>query len=583
MRMIDFLPVTRKECQSLGWDELDIIIVTGDAYVDHPAFGAAIIGRYLLENGFRIGIIPQPDWRRDEDLLKLGRPRLFFGVTAGNLDSLVNHYTAQRKIRSEDAYSPDGKTGFRPDRATVIYTQRLKQLFKGVPVILGGIEASLRRIPYYDFWSDKIRNSVLLDSKADLLIYGMAEKSVLRVARLMAEGKQLIELPDLPGTVTTVSSVPPGATILPDYEVVAQPEKFLEMNKMFQLNYQKTPIYQKSGKRYLKHNRPEAPLENEELDKIYEIYFSRKPHPIYKEKHIPAFEQIKNSITSHRGCFGGCHFCALYYHQGKQIQSRSRASIIKEVNNLQKQDYFRGSISDIGGPSANMYGMECRDRECQRNSCLYPSICKKLDTSHQQYIRLLDEVSRTEGVKNVFVASGVRADLALESKSFIEELVKKYTGGRLKIAPEHKSERVLKFMFKPSFSTYQEYVELFEHYCKKYRMRHTVTPYIMVGHPGTTLDDAVDLAVYMKENNLKLEQVQEFTPTPMTISSCMYYTGRDFYSGNEIYVPKGREVRLQKAIVQWFVPQNRKYVIEILKKAKKNHLLSFFLEQEPKK
>ena len=580
---LKFLPVTTEECSQLGWVELDIIIVTGDAYIDHPAFGTAIIGRCLVANGFRVGVIAQPDWKSDHDFLRLGKPRLFFGVTAGNLDSMVNHYTAQRKIRSEDAYSPEGKTGLRPDRATLVYTQRLKQLFKGVPVILGGIEASLRRIPHYDFWSDKVRNSVLLDSKADLLIYGMAEKTVLKVAKILDTGISIRELNDIPGTVTTVSELPAEAITLPDHELVDQPDVFLEMNKIFHRENRFQTLYQKSGKRYLKHNRPEEPLSEEEIDAIYALPFSRKPHPIYKNKHIPAFEQIKTSITSHRGCFGGCNFCSLNYHQGKYIQSRSKQSILRETEILKKQDYFHGTISDIGGPSANMYGMECRDLECRRNSCIYPVICEKLDTSHRRYIKLLEEISNLPRINNVYVASGVRTDLALKNKKFIELLVKNHTGGRLKIAPEHKSDKVLRLMNKPSFSTYQEYLKLFGQYSQSCSLKYILTPYIMVGHPGTSINDAIDLALYLKENNLKLKQIQEFTPTPMTISSCIYYTGRDFNTGEKIYVPKGREVRLQKAIAQWFFPENRKYVIEILKKAQKNYLLSVFLESDPPK
>ncbi|MBW6515274.1 MAG: YgiQ family radical SAM protein [Candidatus Cloacimonetes bacterium] len=576
-----YLPVTREECLKLGWDELDIIIVTGDAYIDHPAFGAAIIGRFLVANGFRVGIIPQPNWKSDTDFLRLGKPKLFFGVTAGNLDSMVNHYTAQRKIRSEDAYSPAGKAGLRPDRATIVYTQRLKQIFKGVPVILGGIEASLRRIPHYDFWSDKVRNSVLLDSKADLLIYGMAEKTVLKVAMQLSTGVSIKELKDLPGTVTNVSEVPDSAVLLPDYEKVYTPDLFWEMNRMFHQQNRFKTLYQRSGMQYLKHNLPETPLDTGKLDEIYALPFARKPHPIYKNIHIPAFEQIKNSITSHRGCFGGCHFCSLNYHQGKYIQSRSITSIVDEVDKLREQDYFFGTVSDIGGPSANMYGMECRDLKCPRKSCIYPKVCEKLDTTHKSYMKLLEEVRHVDGVNHVFVSSGIRADLALKNMKFIELLVKYHTGGRLKIAPEHKSDKVLKLMNKQTFSTYQEYVKLFSNYCEQYGFKHQLTPYIMVGHPGTTLKEAVDLAVYLKENNLKLKQVQEFTPTPMTISSCMYYTGRDFDTGNELYIPKGREVKLQKAIVQWFKPENRKYVIEILKKAERNSLLSFFLEPEP--
>lgn len=579
MKKTEFLPVTLEEARNLGWEELDIILVSGDAYVDHPSFGTAIIGRSLAADGFRVGVIPQPDWHSEKDFLVLGKPRLFFGVTAGNLDSMVNHYTAQRKIRSHDAYSPEGRAGLRPDRATLVYTQRLKQLFKGVPVILGGIEASLRRVPHYDFWSDKIRNSVLLDSKADLLIYGMAEKTVLQVARLYS-AKKAHEVHSLPGTVTTVSTPPQGSVILPDAEKVSAPDVFLEMNSIFQRNYRRKVICQKSGLRYLKHNPLPEPLSEKELDSIYTLPFARKPHPVYQDHPIPAFEQIKNSITSHRGCLGGCHFCALNYHQGKYVQSRSKKSILQEISELKQQDYFSGVISDVGGPTANMYKMECREMDCERFSCLVPSICDRIDTSHHDYLDLLDDISRLKGINHVFVASGIRSDLAVKSKTFTEQLVKKYTGGRLKLAPEHKNARVLKLMNKHQFSAYIEHVEQFRSYCEKHKTKHSLTPYIIVGHPGSTLQNTIELALYLKENNLRLKQVQEFTPTPMTISSCMYYTGQDFYTGEKIYVPKGRQIRLQKALVQWFMPENRKYVIEALKSAGKNQYLSVFLEAE---
>jgi len=578
MTGLKFLPVSLEECRKAGWDELDIIIVTGDAYIDHPSFGAAIIGRYLVANGFRVGVIPQPDWRSDRDFLSLGRPRLFFGVTAGNMDSMVNHYTAQKKIRSTDAYSPEGKPGLRPDRATLVYTQKLKQLFKQVPVVLGGIEASLRRIPHYDFWSDRVRNSVLLDSKADILIYGMGERVVLEVARNYAEEKDSDEMKDIPGTVVTAAVLPEEGFLLPDYEEVADPKRFLKMNRLFQQKHLTTTLYQKSGLRYLKHNPPSKPLEGQELDMAYDLSYSRRPHPMYGKKAIPAFEQIKLSVTSHRGCLGGCHFCALNYHQGKQIRSRSKDSILKEVKRISNEEYFRGTISDIGGPSANMYGMECQVTDCKRSSCLMPEICEKLETDHSQYLDLLEAVRGKEKINNVFIASGIRSDLALRSESFNRALVKYYTGGRLKLAPEYKNNRVLKLMNKPDFSVFEEHVSLFGSLCKKYGMNYQVIPYIMVGHPGSNLKNAVDLALYLKEQNLKLKQVQEFTPTPMTVSSCMYYTGYDFYSSEKIEVPKGREIRLQKAIVQWFIPENRKYVIEALRKARKKEYLPIFLK-----
>jgi uncharacterized radical SAM protein YgiQ len=573
-----FLPVTLKECQSLNWSQLDIIIVSGDAYVDHPSFGVAIIARQLEAVGYKVGIIPQPDWRKDEDFLSLGTPKLFFGVTSGNMDSMVNHYTAQKKIRSNDAYSANGESGSRPDRAVIVYTQKLKQLFKNKPIIIGGIEASLRRIPHYDYWSDKIRNSVLFDSKADLLVYGMGEKPIVEVAERLSQGEEIGSLNDIRGTVVAVKEFSGNGTLLPEYSSKMDANGFYKFYQMFYKNYPQRVMYQKNGLRYLKHNLPVPPHTSEELDSVYSLPFTGKPHPIYRNKRIPAYEQIKESITSHRGCFGGCHFCALFLHQGKGIQSRSIESVTKEVKDLVKRDYFRGTVTDIGGPSANMYGMKCSDKQCKRVSCLKPDICSKLDLSHKEYRMLLSESRTIKGVKNLFIASGIRTDLALASRGFISDLVRYYTGGRLKLAPEHKSARVLKAMNKQDFSYQEKFLDVFKNECEKYGKHYSLTSYIMVGHPGTTLDDAIELAVYLKSNDIRLKQVQEFTPTPMTISTCMYYTGKDFETGEAISVPKGRDVRLQKALIHWFIPENKKYVIEALRKAKREDLIGFFFD-----
>lgn len=577
MKQIDFLPMSLKECRALGWDALDVILITGDAYIDHPSFGAAIIGRYLVANGYRVGIISQPNWRTNDDFLKLGRPLLFFGITSGNMDSMINHYTAQKKIRSDDAYSPDGKAGLRPDRATNVYTQKVKQLFKGVPVVLGGIEASLRRLPHYDYWSDKVKNSILLDSKADIILYGMSERGVLKVADYLAAGNNIKDLQDLPGSVVATSDFQSGAELLPDAEDVLNDKMdFLEMNRQFMGKQIKKTFFQKSGLRFLRHNPPERPSSTEEMDAIYALPFSREPHPSYKGKTIPAFEQIKESITAHRGCFGGCHFCALHSHQGKYISSRSEESIISEIEKLLSKDYFKGIVSDIGGPSANMYKMECKDYDCERLSCLMPTICPKLPLDHKPYRNVLSKANRLRGVKNIFISSGIRTDLALKDRQFIKEVIKHYTGGRLKLAPEHNSPSVLKLMNKPTFDGYEEYVDLFVDYCEQNGIRHSITPYIIVGHPGTTLNDAIDLAVYLRKSETRLRQVQEFTPTPMTISSVMYHTGLDFYTKKKIYVPKGRDVRIQKALLQWFVPENKKYVVEALREAGRRELYTLF-------
>lgn len=577
--MNDFLPMSKTECVKIGWSELDIIIVTGDAYVDHHSFGAALIGRYLVSKGFRVGVIAQPDFRFEKDFTALGKPRLFFGVTAGNIDSMLNHYTARRKIRTSDSYSPNGEAGLRPDRATIVYTQKLKQIYKDVPIIIGGIEASLRRIPHYDFWQDKIRNSILFDSKADLLIYGMAEKTTCLVAEKLQKGISIKRLQDIRGTVSIVKDKDDNdAVMLPDYESVSNKDIFLQMTKTFLDNYERKTLYQPFGNRFLRHNKPPQALTTDEIDYIYALPFSRKPHPKYKAKVIPAYEQIKDSVTSHRGCFGGCNFCTLYLHQGRKIISRSKMAIVNEIKKYSSTDSFRGTVSDIGGPSANMYGISCEVSECTRKSCLRPGICSNLDTSHREYLELLSRCGEIPGVKHIFISSGIRTDLALQSKRFIQKLAVEYTGGRTKVAPEHKSGHVLTAMNKQDFSTYEKFEALFMSHCNQHEKKFFVTPYFMVGHPGTTLNDAIDLAVYLKKNRLKIEQIQEFTPTPMTVSTTIYFTGKDVSTGKDIYVPKGREIHLQKALAQWFIPENKKYIIEALKKAKRTDLISFFLD-----
>ncbi|MCX7847492.1 MAG: YgiQ family radical SAM protein [bacterium] len=574
-----FLPMTLAECARLGWEELDVIIVTGDAYVDHPAFGAAVIGRVLVGAGYRTGIIAQPDWRDPSAFMVLGRPRLFFGVTAGNLDSMVCHYTAQRKLRHDDAFTPGGRAGKRPDRACVIYAQMLRRCFKGVRIVLGGIEASLRRLPHYDYWSDTVRNSVLLDAKADALVYGMGERGVLELARGLAAGKEIEELADTRGVVTTTREIRVrDAVLLPPFEKVREAGAFFEYDHLVRSRYEEQVLYMPHGGRYLRHNPPAAPFTTEELDAIYALPFARRPHPSYKER-IPAYEQIKDSMVSHRGCFGGCHFCALAMHQGKTIQSRSEASLVAEAERMAADEGFSGVITDVGGPTANMYGMRCRrgmSMRCGRRSCLFPERCAYLVSDHTAHLRVLEALKKVPGVRKVFVASGVRHDLALEDDWYIRELAEKYVGGQLKLAPEHTQPVPLKLMGKPGIEVYEEFVERFTEYSRRAGKKQRVVPYILVGHPGTTLNDAIELARYLKRRNLKVDQVQEFTPTPMTVSTCMYFTGRDYETGARIHVPKGREVRLQKALVQWYKGENRKYVIEALRRAGREELMKEF-------
>ncbi|MFC1898200.1 YgiQ family radical SAM protein [Candidatus Cloacimonadota bacterium] len=577
--MKHFLPTTKKEMNDLGWKQLDIIIVTGDAYVDHPSFGPILIARVLESKGYKVGVISQPDWKSETDFTKLGTPRLFFGISSGNMDSMINHYTAQKKLRSTDSYSPDGKAGLRPNRATIIYSQKIKALFKDSPIVIGGIEASLRRIPHYDFWSDKIRNSILFDSRADLLVYGMGERPIIQIADDLNKGKNLSELNNIRGTVLS-SNQDSGEVKLPEFSNKMSKTDFHRFNKMFFDSFNTKVISYPFAGKYLIHNLPTKSLSTKELDEVFDLPFRREQHPSYEGKRIPAFDQIKDSITSHRGCFGGCNFCAIGVHQGKAIQSRSQNSVLKEIRELVGKKYFNGTVSDIGGPSANMYGMSCKlniAETCKRSSCLYPEICPHLETSAKNYKRLLRKATTIQGVNHVFVSSGIRFDLSLDDDDFIYQVADLHTKGLLKLAPEHKSDKVLDFMNKPSFQKYQKFGSKYGRVSKELEKKQFILPYIIVGHPGATLADTIDLAIYLKKNNIKLRQVQEFTPTPMTISTLMYFTGLDL-NKQEINIPQGREIRLMKALVQWFEPHNKKLVIEALTNAKRKDLFNFFLD-----
>jgi len=576
-----FLPTTKKEMQARGWRQIDIIIVSGDAYIDHPSFGAAIIGRYLESYGYRVGIISQPNWETDEDFLTLGKPKLFFGVTAGNMDSIVNHYTAQRKRRSSDAYSPDGQIGLRPNLPSIIYTQKLKKIFHDVPVVLGGMEASMRRLPHYDYYSNKIRNSILFDSKADLLVYGMGEQTTLEIAHQLASERKISELTEIRGTVY-ISKNQECDCVMPAYHKGFSKEEFLLAGQIFERNFRAGKICQEFAGRFLIHNPPSLPLDTKEMDEVYALPFERVPHPKYKNKKLTAYDQILNSVTAHRGCFGGCSFCAIGYHQGKTISSRSQESIVKEVSEITKSDGFHGTISDVGGPSANMYGMYCKagiSTTCLRRSCLYPDICKNLAHSHKKILDLLENCRKVDGVKNLFIGSGVRFDLALNENKYIRVLAERHTSGLLKLAPEHIDDKTLKIMNKPSFDLYRKFGEKYAVATKKINKNQTIVPYMIVGHPGSDMDAAIELALYLKRNNIRLKQIQEFTPTPMTESTLAYVTGTTL-EGERVYVPKGREIRLQKALVQWFEPKNRKLIIEALKMAGRLELKETFLGKD---
>lgn len=539
-----FLPVSQADIRSRGWTQCDIILINGDAYIDHPSFGVPIIARTLETAGYKVGIISQPDWRKDEDFLVLGSPRLFFGISSGNMDSMVNHYTAQRRLRSDDAYSPDAKPGRRPDRAVMIYTNIVKKLFKGIPIVIGGVESSLRRIAHYDYWQNKVRNSILADSKADLLIYGMAEHTIIQVAHALEKGHNVSELTDLPSTVCFVHE--PGETILPDAGKCSDKATFHKLNHQFYDQYALKPLYQLNGGRWIKHNPPSPALSTQELDRIYSLPFMNSPHPMYKGKRIPAWDQIKQSITSHRGCYGGCNFCAIAAHQGRQIQSRSVESILKEACKL------KSTISDVGGPSANMYQSYCKlgfPNSCSRRSCIFPEICPNLFLNHEVQLQLLDKISRLPNINHVFIASGIRHDLVLGNRRYIKAIATKYTGGRLKLAPEHSATQVLKLMGKPPIKHFEVFANEYFEEVRKAGIKRQIIPYIIIGHPGTTMEDALALKNWLRQHKIHVEQAQEFTPTPMTISTCMYYTGLDFETGKPIHIPSPGEIRKQKELI----------------------------------
>lgn len=550
--------MTKGEISAKGWDRCDVVIVTGDAYVDHPSFGAAVIGRTLEAEGFRVGIIAQPDWKSPDDIMRLGRPRLFFGVTSGNIDSMLHHYTANKKIRHDDPYSPGGRHGLRPNRSLIVYSNLIRQAFKDVPIVLGGVEASLRRLAHYDYWDDAVRRSVLFDAKADLLVYGMGESAVSRIAQILnSEGRiQKTELQSVPGTAAIVRTAELPKTLTPEYaelpsfeEVSSSREAF---NKAFIIaSNEANPhsgkkLLQKHGDRYLLVNPPAKPLSTEELDAVYALPYRRRAHPAYQES-VPALETVKWSITSHRGCYGGCSFCALYFHQGPIIQSRSPDSIINEINLLTKDTKFKGVISDIGGPTANMYGTGCkingRAKSCRRPSCLAPQMCENLKPGQHASVKLWHEALKVPGVNNIFVASGVRYDLALHDHKYLKELIQKHTGGHLKVAPEHCSSNVLKQMNKPGIGAFIEFLNIFRHLSKKEQY---LVPYLISSHPGCTLGDMLELNNFLKKYRLRVEQVQDFIPLPMTASAAMYHTGRNPYTGEKIFVEKTAAGKLRQ-------------------------------------
>jgi uncharacterized radical SAM protein YgiQ len=588
-----FLPTTRDEMAARGWDEIDILVVNGDAYVDHPAFGGALIGRFLEARGFRVGMIAQPDWTKPDDILRLGRPRLMVGITAGNLDSMLNKLTAQKKVRGDDQYSPGGRTGLRPNRASIVYSNLARQAFPGVPIVIGGIEASLRRIAHYDYWSDEVRRSVLLDAKADLLIFGMGERPVWEVARRLRDGESIDAIRNVRGTAFamrkgTWESIEPSrfvhdgkTVILPSYDDVRRDKTaFAEMSRAFQYETNPgngRPLLQPHGGEAVYFNPPALPLETSDMDALYDLPFTRVPHWSYGEK-IPAYETVKHSIVTMRGCFGGCTFCSITEHEGRVIQSRSAESVLREVRALRRMGDFRGVISDVGGPTANMYQMSCRSDEiessCRRLSCVHPGVCENLVTDHAPLISLLRAVRKEPGVKKVFIASGVRYDLAERSPEFVKELATHHTGGQLSVAPEHVNDDVLDKMKKPGIASYNRFAEQFRCASEDAGKEQHLVPYFISGHPGSTLKDMVDLALYLKKQGLKPRQVQDFIPTPMSMAACMYYTGIDPLTREPVYTARDlHEKRLQKALLLYWDPAQHDLAREALVKAGRSDLI----------
>lgn len=568
-----FLPTSVKEMKALGWEQPDIILFTGDAYIDHPAFGAAVIGRVLESEGYKVAIVPQPNWRDDlRDFKKLGEPRLFFAVTAGNMDSMVNHYTAAKRLRSNDAYTPGGVSGFRPDYATVVYTQILKKLFANVPVIIGGVEASMRRLTHYDYWADMLKPSILIDSQADLLVYGMGEKSIVEIAKKIAQGMPVEALTSIPQVVYKDDNLEKykrseNVIILHPYEgCLTDKYKFAQNFKVIEeeSNRLNSKILVEPIKAScVVVNPPFKPAATEEMDRWYDLPYTRLPHPRYKGKTIPAWEMIKFSVNIHRGCFGGCSFCTISAHQGRFISSRSVRSIINEVEAIKKLPGFRGYLSDLGGPSANMYGMHPKDygkcARCKRPSCIYPNICKNLNASHESINDLYSQVCNVKGVKKAFVSSGIRYDLFINKKDskpereYFEKLFIHHIPGRLKVAPEHTSDGVLKLMMKPSFELFRQLKQWFDSLNEKYGLKQQLIPYFISSHPGSTEDDMKQLAEETRNLNFKLEQVQDFTPTPMTLATTIYYTGINPYTGEKVYVARSIEQkRKQQSYFFWY-------------------------------
>lgn len=587
------LPMTMDEARARGWNELDVVFITGDAYIDHPSFAMAILGRVLEAAGFRVGIVSQPDWQNVDDWRRFGRPRLFFAISAGNMDSMINHYTANRKVRNNDAYSPGGRIGLRPDRATLAYCQRARQAYRGVPVIAGGVEASLRRLAHYDYWSDKVRRSILLDAKPDLLCFGMGEETIVEIARRLDQGQSVRDLRNLRGVayalgandskqLGTPDTEPPTPYLqLPSYENVCQDKPtFAEATKLIHHEtnpHNARPLIQWHGQQAIICTQPPLPISQTAMDRIYGLPYTRKPHSSYQEP-IPAFEMIKDSVTIMRGCFGGCTFCSITTHQGRIIQSRSQESVLGEIRTMTNDPQFKGVVSDIGGPTANMYEMKCIRPEveavCRRQSCVHPTICKLLGTDHGPLVQLMREAREIPGIRKVLVASGIRMDLARRSPEYMRELAQHHVGGQLKVAPEHTDPGVLDLMRKPDNDDFEQFTESFQRESKKAGKRQYIIPYFIASHPGSDLNAMIDLALFLKRSGYKPDQVQDFIPAPFDVATAMYYTGLDPFTKKPVHIARHlRDRKLQRALMQFFKPENYFEVRKALQQAERLDLI----------
>ena len=591
-----WLPTTKKEVEARGWDYIDVILFSGDAYVDHPSFGAAVIGRTLEALGLRVAIVPQPDWRGDyRDLKKLGIPRLFFGVSPGAMDSMINHYTANKRLRSDDAYTPDRRAGMRPDYPSIVYTKILKELYPDVPVVLGGIEASLRRLSHYDYWQDRLRPGILIDSPADLLIYGMGELPINELVTRLKAGESFNSLKDIRQTVylTGKEEIKPDDIVLFSHEEclrdkLKQAKNFRHIEEESN-KYNASRILQQVGKQTIVVNPPFPPMTEAEVDASFDLPYTRLPHPKYKGKVIPAFEMIKFSVNMHRGCFGGCAFCTISAHQGKFIASRSKESILKEVKAITEMPDFKGYLSDLGGPSANMYRMKGKDQsicaKCKKPSCISPAICKNLNADHTPLLDIYKAVDSMPQIKRSFIGSGVRYDLLLHryddeivnksAQSYTEELIARHVSGRLKVAPEHTEDNVLKMMRKPSFDQFGQFKRIFDRINKQQGLNQQLIPYFISSHPGCTEEDMAKLAIETKKLHFQLEQVQDFTPTPMTLATEIYYTGYHPYTLEKVYTARTKEQKLaQRQFFFWYKPEFRRQITQALQKIGKKDLLT---------